>query len=138
MDMKYLKSLSMAAGLFFTMFAMSANATTVNVRIQNLSTSTLTLVSSNVSGLPSSLPAGYDQTFPFLLSTSSSSVAVVYSNGGPKKCSFAGSHIVQVSGPVFNKSATSTGTTYALCGVTQTVKKWVSPYDYDLRFYMGD
>lgn len=138
MDMKHAKNLSMAAGLFFSMFAMSANATTVNVRIQNLSTSTLTLVSSNVSGLPSSIPAGYDQIFPLLLSSSSSSVTVDYSNGGSKKCSFAGSHVVQSSGPVFNKSATSTGATYALCGVTQSVKKWVSPYDYDLRFYMGN
>lgn len=118
--------------------AATANATEITVRVQNLSTATMVLSSSSVSGFPSSLAPGGDVTFTTYTPNSSSNIQAVYTKGS-SACDFKGSHVANGSGgATFNHSATSVGAIYAYCGSTQTVVNWGAPFNYRLRFLMTD
>lgn len=135
--MNVTKSLALASLLLASAGATLANAGTIVVTVQNLTSSPIQLVSSSHSGFPATLGAGASQPVTIVEGTSRSDVAAVYTTGA-KTCSFTGSHILQSSGPYFDKSATSTGSSSATCFATQSGIQWSSPYGYNLRFLMGD
>ncbi len=113
-----------------------AQANTVNLTISNSTSEPLTLVSGSPYGsLPATIPANSSQSVTLTFSGTRSDIEATYRRVGTgTTCTFKASHVVQTSGPVFNKSATPEGTPTATCSATQS-PRYTSPYNYSATFY---
>ncbi len=119
----------------FALYANTANATTVNVTIRNLSTEIISPSSTDFSPIP---PMGTaDRSFSFPDTTSIFDVTFRTPSG--KACRFKGSH--RSSGNMianFTKEANSVGTGNPYCHANQTVQKHTAPFAYTLLFNITD
>ena len=119
----------------WTVCASAVHANSVSLNIQNATSDTLVLVSSSAyGGFPAFVSPGQTVPASFNFGGTSSAVTATYRRAGVgTTCTFSASHVVQVSGPRFNKSAVSTGATSATCLAFQS-PTWRIPYNYTATF----
>lgn len=117
------------------MAASLVHANSVTVNVQNATPEVLLLVSSYPPGhFPMSIAPGQTAPVSVDIGGTSSEVTATYRRArGGTACRFSASHVVHVSGPRFNKSAVSTGTTSATCLTFQS-PTWRIPYNYTATF----
>lgn len=116
-------------------FSNAAQANVVDIVINNVTDVDLILVSeSTYDKFPTTIPAKRKESVTLYMGGTRSDIEVVYkrSDSGAA-CRFTTSHIEQVSGPYFDKSATSIGTPMATCSAYQT-PTWRPPYNYKAEF----
>lgn len=112
----------------------TANATDVEVHIQNLSNEG---IRTSDSGFPRYLAPGESGTVTLNFPNTSSWVSVTYTSASGKTCSFTGSH----SGyrDRAEREADAVGSqSYNNCGAIVNARKWSSPFHYRLGFWMTD
>ena len=117
------------------MAASLVHANSVTVNVQNATPEVLLLVSSYPPGhFPMSIAPGQTAPVSFDIGGTSSEVTSTYRRArAGTACRCSASHVVHVSGPRFNKSAVSTGTTSATCLTFQS-PTWRIPYNYTATF----
>lgn len=136
-----MRNLSLKNTLLFTIFGWCAfctnvvQANSVSLNVQNSTPEVLQLVSSSPSGIfPATVGPGQSLPVSFDFGGTSSEMSATYRRAGAgTTCRFSVSHVVYVSGPRFNKSATSIGETSATCLTFQS-PTWRVPYNYTATF----
>ena len=115
--------------------ASGANANVVDITINNATSETLQLVSSYPSGsFPITIAPGEKPVVNLLMPGNRTDIEATYTRVGTgTTCKFTASHIEQITGPYFNKSATPIGTPEAFCSASQT-PTWSPPYNYKASF----
>ncbi|WP_141695121.1 hypothetical protein [Pseudomonas graminis] len=129
-----LKNLFTLTVLTTSVLGGTANATDVDVHIQNLSTE---VIQTSDSGFPRYLAPGESGTVTLNFPNTGSSVNFTYTSASGKTCSFRGGH--RSYGDRAERKADAVGSqSYNNCGAIVTARKWSSPFHYRLGFWMTD
>lgn len=115
-------------------FSSTAQANSVSLEIRNLTSTNIELVSGSPTGLPTIIAPNDAQIVSLSFAGNRSDIEATYRNvTNGTTCRFTASHIVQTSGPYFNKTATPIGTPQASCLAFQS-PTWSAPYNYSATF----
>lgn len=129
------KNLPIAFAFSSFLIVTTANATDVEVHIQNLSNE---VIRTSDTDFPIALAPGESRSVTLNQYSSSSHVSVSYTSTSGKTCVFSGGHSAYGNYNVDFKKDAVGSQSYNNCGAILTVQKWSPPYRYRLGFWMTD
>lgn len=134
--MKTKKLIMLASLASSSITVSSAQATDVEVHIQNLSSESIYTSSS---GFPSSLAPGRSESVFLNFPNHTSMLSATYRAASGKTCNFTASHRHYGGNTTkWDKAATAAEAGKSNCGVVLNVRRYSTPFHYRVGFHMTD